>query len=113
MELFTAMLLLNHAVTTKSNVFSVIPITEADLLEKTSAIAFCTGSCTLHNFINHSCHPSIRFFMRNREHVLMTTQPIKKGKQVSTSKAKPYSGCKYVRMTSLVDLDGAVYSAVK
>lgn len=85
-ELFTAMLLINHLISLRTNVFQIHQLYQPK--NKNTPDASNTpigiGVCMLHSLINHSCDPNVRHFVRGgREHVLMAVRPIKKGQQVS------------------------------
>jgi len=73
------MLLMNHAISARSHTFA---IRELEDLKSAEENVVGVGICTLHSLINHSCDPNVRFFTRNREHVLYATRPIKKAEQV-------------------------------
>ena len=79
------MLLLNHLHSLKTcNVFSFSKLDNMDF-NKTSfnPEKVGLGICGLHNLLNQSCGPNSHFLIRNGEHVLFATRPIKKGEQVS------------------------------
>lgn len=79
MQLFTALLLLNHFITLRDNNFEFVGRNDVDSEETQVGC----GVCILQNMIDHSCDPNLFTFVHNRHRVVFAKRPIKAGEQVS------------------------------